>query len=165
MAIDRDAFKRVLAHWASGITVVTCRREGGIHGMTASAFTSVSLDPPLVSVCVACHNKTHQYLLEQRAFGVHVLRADMQEISNRCAGFLGEEAHWLLDLSHHTEVTGAPILDEALAWMDCSLWQAYDGGDHTIFVGEIQAGEACEAQVGGPLLWFNRGYRRLAEDP
>ena len=159
MAIEQAAFKRVMSHWASGITVVTCRREGGIHGMTASSFTSISLEPPLVAVSVARHHKTHAYLLEQRAFGVHILGEGMEEVSNRCAGFLGEEAHWLLDLTHRTEVTGAPILDRALAWLDCSVWQAYDGGDHTIFVGEIQAGDAGE---GSPLLWFNRGYRRLA---
>jgi flavin reductase (DIM6/NTAB) family NADH-FMN oxidoreductase RutF len=84
----------------------------------------------------------------------------MQEISDRCAGFLGEEGHWLQDVEYHTELTGAPILDRTLAWMDCSVWQAYDGGDHTIYVGEIQAGGAAE---GEPLLWFERGYRRLAE--
>lgn len=160
MPVDSRTFREIMSRWASGITVVTCRREGGIHGMTASSFTSVSLDPPLLLVCVDRHTRTHEYLRQQGAFGVHILGSDMQDVSDRCAGFLGEEGHWLQDVECHTEVTGAPILDHALAWMDCKLWQAYDGGDHTIYVGEIQAGGASE---GEPLLWFERGYRHLNE--
>lgn len=147
-----------MSRWASGVTVVTCRRPGGIHGMTASAFCSVSLDPPLVLVCVARRNRTHQYIQEQGAFAVHILGTEMEELSNRCAGFRGEEGHWLDEVPHRAEATGAPVLEGALAWMDCSLWQAYDGGDHTIYVGEIQAGSAGD---GAPLLWFERGYRQI----
>ena len=158
MSIDGATFKSILSRWASGVTVVTCHREGGIHGMTASAFCSVSLEPPLVLVCINHRNKTHGYLQEQRAFGVHILGSDMDELSDRCAGFRGEAGHWLSDVPHFTATTGAPILEGTLAWMDCSLWQAYEGGDHTIYVGEIQAGGTAE---GEPLLWFERGYRRL----
>ena len=160
MAIDKETFRAVMSRWASGITVVTCRRDGGVHGMTASAFCGVSLDPPLVLVCIDQRNRTHEYIREQGAFGVHLLNTEMEGISNRCAGFLGEDGHWLLDVPCHTEVTGAPILNESLAWMDCSLWQSYGGGDHTIYVGEIQGGGAAG---GKPLLWFNRGYRTLSE--
>jgi flavin reductase (DIM6/NTAB) family NADH-FMN oxidoreductase RutF len=158
--IDADTFREVLRRWASGITVITCRREGGVHGMTASAFCSVSLAPPLVLVCVAHQNRTHDYIRDEGAFGVHILSTEMEEISNRCAGFLGEEAHWLNDVPNHREVTGAPILDDALAWMDCSLWKAYEGGDHTIYVGEIQA---AGAERGKPLLWYQRSYRTVTE--
>jgi flavin reductase (DIM6/NTAB) family NADH-FMN oxidoreductase RutF len=158
--IDNHTFKQVMRHWASGITVVTCRRPGGIHGMTASSFCSLSLEPPLLLVCIDRRNRTHDYIREQGSFGVHLLGSDMTDLSDRCAGFLGEEGHWLQDVEFHTEVTGAPVLDRALAWMDCSVWQIHDGGDHSIYVGEIQA--AGEAE-GSPLLWFDRGYHRLAE--
>lgn len=159
MGIDAETFRAVMSRWASGVTVVTCRREGGgAHGMTASAFSSVSLDPPLALVCVDRRHRTHRYIEEQGCFGIHVLGAEMEEVSNRCAGFLGEEGHWLEDLQPTTESSGAPILKQSLAWMDCSLWRAYDGGDHTIYIGEILAGGAREGQ---PLLWFERGYRSL----
>lgn len=158
MAIDAESFKTIMSQWASGITVVTCWREGEPRGMTASAFCSVSLEPPLVLVCVNRRTRTHQYIQEQGAFGVHILGADLEELSNRCAGFRGEEGHQLGDVSTRTVATGAPILEHALAWMDCALHQAYDGGDHSIFLGEIQAGGMSDGQ---PLLWFNRGYRHL----
>jgi flavin reductase (DIM6/NTAB) family NADH-FMN oxidoreductase RutF len=158
--IDAQTFKEVMSRWASGITVITCRGDEGVHGMTASSFCSVSLKPPLMLVCVDRQTRTHGLIQEQGAFGVHILSPDMEEVSNRCAGFNGEEGHWLEDLPWHVEVTGAPILDHALSWMDCSVWRAYEGGDHTIYVGMIHAAGATE---GSPLLWFERAYRHLAE--
>ena len=159
MPIDPETFKEALSRWASGVTVVTSRREdGGVHGMTASSFTSVSLNPPLVLICVDRRHRTHDCIHAEGCFGVHILADGMEELSDRCAGFLGEHGHWLDDLPHRRERTGAPILDGTLCWLDCALWQAYDGGDHTIFVGEVQAAGAAE---GEPLLWFERGYHTL----
>lgn len=160
MPIDSHTFKEVLSRWASGITVVTCGTPEGLHGMTASSFCGVSLDPPLILVCVDRRNRTHRLIREAGVFGVHILGSHMQEISDRCAGFLGEEGHQLRDVEYGTKVTGAPILEGTLAWMDCVLTQAHEAGDHTIYVGEIQAAGATE---GTPLLWFERGYHRLAE--
>ncbi|MFN3652821.1 MAG: flavin reductase family protein [Armatimonadota bacterium] len=161
MAVEPQQFKEMLRHWASGITVVTVRDEDGhVHGMTASSFTSVSLQPPLVLLCINRGSRTHHLLAERRAFGVHLLSEGMEELSNRCAGLRGEPAHRLDDLPHQSTPTGAPILEGALAWMDCTLWAQYDGGDHTIYIGEIQAGGTRE---GAPLLWYNRGYRHLAD--
>lgn len=159
--VDAHTFREVMRRWASGVTVVTCRdpeRDGGVHGMTASSFTSVSLDPPLVLICIHRRAHSHTFILQQQAFGIHILSGERERLSDRCAGFLGEEGHRLDDLPHRTEKTGAPILEGALAWMDCLLRQVIDGGDHSIFVGEIvAAGHA----IGTPLLWFNRGYHRL----
>jgi flavin reductase (DIM6/NTAB) family NADH-FMN oxidoreductase RutF len=149
-----------LSRWSSGITVVTCRRPEGVHGMTASSFTSLSLDPPLILVCVAKHAGTHGMIAEEGALGVHILGEGMEVLSDRCAGFHGIEGHWLNDVPSHAEHTGAPILDHSLAWLDCTVWNAYDGGDHTIYIGEIQA---AGVQDGAPLLWFQRGYHLLAK--
>ncbi len=162
MPVDPATFRAVLSHWASGVTVVTCHGEHGPHGMTASSLTSVSLDPPLVLVCVKQTTLTHTLITRSGAFGIHILAEGMEELSNRCAGFLGAEAHWLRDVPHRTEGTGAPILRDALAWMDCRLWEAYPGGDHTIYVGEIQAAGTAGEGEGSPLLWYHRGYRTLA---
>ena len=149
-----------MSHWASGVTVVTCAGERGTHGMTASSFTSLSLEPTLVLVCVKQTALTHELIAENGAFGIHILAEGMDELSNRCAGFLGKDAHWLDDVPQRAEVTGAPILDGTLAWLDCRLWETYPGGDHTIFVGEVLAAGAGD---GAPLLWHHRGYRQLAK--
>ena len=162
MPIDPQSFRDVLSRWASGITIITCAAEGRVHGMTASSFTSLSLDPPLVLVCVGKDKLTHALLETEGRFGIHILGPGFEEISDRCAGFRGEEAHWLDDLPTRREVTGAPILEGALAWVDCTLWKALDGGDHTIFIGDIQAGGCAE---GAPLLWFQRGYHLLGGPP
>ena len=161
MPVNPDTFKEVMSRWASGVTIVTARADDGrVHGMTANSFTSVSLNPPLVLICVDHKHLTHALIHSRKAYAINVLPAEAAELSNRCAGFRGIEGHWLDDIETRAETTGAPILAEALAWVDCTLWQAYEGGDHTIFVGEIQAGGTAG---GEPLLWFSRGYRRLAE--
>lgn len=160
MPLDPQTFKEVMSRWASGITVVTCNTEGRVHGMTASSFSSLSLDPPLALVCVGKGKLTHALIEREQAFGIHILDPSLRSISDRCAGFQGEDGHWLDDLPHRQEVTGAPILDGVLGWLDCSLWRALDGGDHTIFIGQIHAAGAAE---GSPLLWFNRGYHTLGE--
>ncbi|MEW6735784.1 MAG: flavin reductase family protein [Acidobacteriota bacterium] len=158
MAITKEEFKQTFSHWASGITVITTRREGGIHAMTASSFCSLSLEPPLIMVAVAKHTRTHGRIVEQQAFGVMILNTEQEAISSQGAGFHGEEGNYLLGIPYHQEITGAPILDKSLAWMDCSLHASYDGGDHSIFVGKVEATGSCE---GEPLLWYSRGYRQL----
>lgn len=160
MPVDQETFRDLMSRWASGITVITSQHEGRPHGMTANSFSSLSLNPPLVLVCVGKGKLTHSLVYEHRAFGIHILDSTMQELSDRCAGFRGEDAHWLDDVPSHREVTGAPILNDSLGWMDCTLREALDGGDHTIFIGEIQAAGSRE---GEPLLWFRRGYHTLKE--
>ena len=162
MPITPEQFKEGLATWASGITVVTTRREGGIHGMTASAFCSVSLSPPLVLVCVNRRNRTHEHLEDQISFGVHILKVGQEDLALRAGGLLGDSGNLLEGVPFHIETTGAPILDDSLAWLDCTRWASYDGGDHTIFIGLV---EASGVNHGEPLLWFERGFRRLNDPP
>jgi flavin reductase (DIM6/NTAB) family NADH-FMN oxidoreductase RutF len=104
-----------MSHWASGVTVVTTRRPDGIHGMTASSFCSVSLDPPLVLVCVDRRNRTHAHVAEQGAFCAHILAEGQEELSQRCAGRLGEVGNQLHGVSYRVGATGAPIMDGCLA--------------------------------------------------
>ncbi len=159
MGVAAESFKQALSRWASGITIVTCRTaDRPIHGMTASSLASASLDPPLVLVCVNRNALTHALIAEQGAFGINILRSDQQEVSSRCAGFLGAKAHFLDDQPYRTGESGAPLLEDALSWLECTLWRSYDAGDHTIYVGEVQSAGATE---GEPLLWYQRGYREL----
>jgi flavin reductase (DIM6/NTAB) family NADH-FMN oxidoreductase RutF len=145
--------------WASGITVITTKREDGLLAMTASSFTSLSAEPPLILVAVNKNVRIHDPIAEQKAFGVMILSSEQEEVSNCGAGFRGHEGNFLLGVPFYQAVTGAPILEKSLAWMDCSLYATYEGGDHTIYVGKI---EATGAQEGEPLLWYSRGYRKLA---
>ncbi len=160
MPIDPDSFKRAMSNWASGVSVVTCRHDGAIHGMTASSFTSLSLDPPLILVCVARTALTHHLLEAGGHFAVNVLGSEQSAISDRCAGFLGEPAHLLDDLDLLDDSASGAVLSDALAWFDCRVWAGYPGGDHTIFVGEVLSAGCAER---APLVWHRRGYRSLTD--
>lgn len=151
----RDAMRLVPA----GVTVVTLRAAGQVHGLTVSAFTSVSPEPPLVAVIID-HAHTAHRLLERHdaVFAVNVLGDDQEEISNRFAW--GKDAdrfavgHWI------TAVTGAPLLDDALAWLDCRVHSRLPAGTHTIYVGEVLA-SATPRPEASPLLYWDRAYRKL----
>lgn len=166
MPVGPDAFKAVLGRFASGVTVVTVATPDGDHGMTASAFCSVSLDPPLVLVCVGKKNQTHTWLEQVRRFGINVLSADQVSVSNRFAGWWDGGDKWA-DLPFvRGESSGAPLLAAALGTLDCTLHSTADGGDHTIFIGKVHGAEARgERDSLDPLLYFAGGYRTAGPKP
>ena len=125
------------------------------HGLTANAFCSVSLDPPLILVCIERSADSHDSLVRAKAFCVNVLSSDDERIARR---FAESADHKFDGIAYHTEQTGAPVLDAALAWVDCEMFATYPGGDHTIFVGKVIAGDARE---GTPLLYYRGGYGRF----
>lgn len=131
--------------------------NGAPRGLTANAVASVSLDPPLVLACVEHGADTHDCIERAGAFAISILGADDEVYARRFADYPADRK--FNGIAYRAEVTGAPVLDEALAWVDCRLWATYDGGDHTIFVGEVVAGDA---EDGSPLLYFRGGYGRLA---
>jgi flavin reductase (DIM6/NTAB) family NADH-FMN oxidoreductase RutF len=157
MTIEEPEFRRVLGHWPTGVAVVTARAaDGGPRGLTANAITSVSLRPLLILVCVALDAETHSAIEATGGFAINMLPAEAERLARRYADDGREDK--FVGVSHRTEVTGAPILDAALAWVDCTLQDAHDGGDHTIFVGEVVAGDARD---GEPLLFYRGGYGRV----
>jgi len=160
MGVSRDEFRKALGCFATGVTVITvARAAGSVHGMTANAFCSVSLEPPLVLVCVDHESDTHLILREARRFGVSVLREDQQEIARYFAEAekspQGEER---LGVLYHVSARGTPLLQPALAQLDCALVAAHEAGDHTIFVGEVEEAAVTPA---APLLFYGGKYRRL----
>jgi flavin reductase (DIM6/NTAB) family NADH-FMN oxidoreductase RutF len=159
--IGPDEFRQVMRHWPSGVTVVTTRRPGGIHGMTASSFSSVSLHPPLILVCIDRRNRTHEQLQQQGIFAVHILAEGQEELSRQCSGRYGEAGNELRGVAYHEGKSGAPILDDCLAYLECRLVHTFDGGDHTIFVGEII--DSGAPKPGRPLIYFDGDYRRLSD--
>jgi flavin reductase len=157
-------FRRTLASFATGVTVVTTTVGGILHGMTANAFSSVSLDPLLVLVCVDRTAGMHELLPRAQAFAVTVLAADQIRLSvwfasrRRPSGrdqFDGIE--W-----HPAPVTGCPVLSEGLAFVDCHLTAIHDGGDHSIFLGKVVDLGSLK-QDAEPLIWYEGGYHRLTE--
>lgn len=156
--IDTSEFRRVMGHFASGVTVVTARRAGAEPcGLTVSAVCSVSLDPTLVLVCVEHSADSHDCIRDAGVFAVNVLEGKRGEIlSRRFAAW--ERGDKFDGVAHHPERTGAPVLDDALAWVDCSLRQTVAAGDHTVFFGEVVAADARE---GAPLVYYRGGYGRF----
>ena len=158
MPLDPAHFKAALRRWASGVTIVTARDGERVLGMTVSAFTSVSLDPPLVLICADREAHTQPLIEAGRVFAVNVLREDQRELSQRFAT-TGNEAVRFDGLDCRDGPSGAPWLPGALAVLDCRVQSAHDGGDHVIYVGEVIAAESDD---GAPLVYYEAAYRALA---
>jgi flavin reductase (DIM6/NTAB) family NADH-FMN oxidoreductase RutF len=156
MSIRADDFKNALRRWASGVTIVTSRAGERVHGMTVSAFTSVSVDPPLVLICADKSSDTLNVIAEGGVFAVNVLARDQEELSERFAW--GEESTRLEGVDWHSGATGSPLLSGVSASLDCRVVAAHDAGDHVIYVGSVEALETGEAE---PLLYFAGKYRSL----
>ncbi|HKQ97616.1 MAG TPA: flavin reductase family protein [Candidatus Polarisedimenticolia bacterium] len=157
--IGPQLFKDVMKLWASGVSVAVTPSGRGVQAITVSSFTSVSLTPPLILVCIELESRSHEGIVGAGCFSVNVLAEGMNEISDMAAGRRGPEGHALPGVGWRIEKTGAPVLEDALAWVDCTVAARHDGGDHSIFVGRVEAAGAAD---GAPLLWYDRGYARLA---
>jgi len=158
MTFDPNEFKRAMSQFASGVTVVTTKHGDTPIGITASSFTSLSLNPPLVLVSLDKKLFTHNVIAESGFFAVNVLSARQLELGMRFAGMKPEIKDRFAGLNIHTAETGAPLLPNSLAWVDCKVWNMYDGGDHTIFVGEVK--DLSVSDLDMPLLYHNRLWRR-----
>lgn len=159
MAISSEEFRAALCRFPAGVTITTIRVGDQVHGLTVSAFASVSADPPLVTVVIDQRHKAYPLLEEPGAvFAVNFLRQDQMELSNRFAWLKDEDRFGMGDWT--TAATGAPILADALAWLDCRIVGRLPAGTHMIYVGEVQASGAAEP-IAAPLVYWNRGYRQL----
>ncbi|MGH7471663.1 MAG: flavin reductase family protein [Longimicrobiales bacterium] len=158
MTVEAAEFRRVLGHWATGVSIVAAHPpDGQPSGFTANAFCSVSLVPPLVLVCVAKDADTHNCIADAGAFAVSVLASDQERLARRFAAC--ESMEKFQGVAHHAEQTGAPVLDDAIAWVDCRTWATHDAGDHTVYIGQVVAAGAREHS---PLLYYRGGYGRFA---
>jgi flavin reductase (DIM6/NTAB) family NADH-FMN oxidoreductase RutF len=158
MAIEVETFKRVLGSWASGVTIVTSRYGELQHGMTASAFASVSADPPQILICANRESNTHAVIECSRCFSVSILAAGQEELSNLFADKSREDVRFD-GLVCATGATGCPRIPGALAHLDCRVAQAVPAGTHVIYVGLIEAASVHDAV---PLAFYRGRYQRLA---
>lgn len=158
MPIDKNELRRVMGHFATGVTVITTvSTDGKLFGLTANAFTSLSLDPPLVVVCVDKKAESFPYFEESRVFTINILSDSQEALSRRFAVSGGPKFE---GVAYRVGANGAPILDGTLGFIECKLAEAYPGGDHSIYVGEVQEAQTIE---GKPLLFFRGGYRALGD--
>lgn len=157
---EQAHFRTVMGHFATGVTVVaTDGPKGGRTGLTANSFASVSLDPLLVLVCLDRGSGSGSAILANGCFSVSVLSARDEGLARRFARSLGEEA--FADVALRTEATGAPVLQRAMAWLDCRVDRVMDAGDHHVVIGRVEAcGQNPDAHP-DPLLYFRGKYRTL----
>lgn len=160
---ERIRLRTLMGHFATGVTVVAARHGPLLAGMTANAIATISIDPPILMASIARKAETHVAIVGSHAFAASVLADEQQALAEcfsqrttaaKLTGFCG--AAW------HEAETGSPILEGALAYFDCRLMARHDGGDHTIFLGEIVA--ASYRTDAAPLLWYGSEYRRLAPE-
>lgn len=160
MSINSELFRKVLSQFATGVTIVTTRQGETIHGLTANAFCSVSLEPPLVLVCVDQQAHSHNIIRQGGNFAVNILNTTQEALSQRFATNYLSAVDRFAGVKFRTEITGAPVLEESLGWLDCKLVAAYPGGDHSIFVGEVVA--LGQPPGDSPLLYYQSQYQKLA---
>lgn len=159
MAISKDEFRAALARFPSGVTVVTTRdARGKFYGITVSAFSSVSLAPPLVLVCIDRETGTHFALSESEHFAVHILAEGQEKVSNRFASRLEEK---FSGIDYRLGIEGVPVLTDSVVALECRVAHRHEGGDHTIFVGEIERAEIRDEK---PLVYWHGDYRKLKLD-
>lgn len=162
MTLSTAEFRKAMGAFATGVTIITVDLDGEVHGMTANAFASVSLDPMLVLICVDHSTRTHAHLHSKKRFGINVLGEYQRTISDyyarpeRTHERAEAEAGARFDRTSH----GTPMLHGALAYLECRLESAHEAGDHSIFIAEV---EEVVVSEGDPLLFIRGKYRKVGE--
>lgn len=160
MAISELDFKTALKHWASGVTIVTTQStEYGLQGMTATSFSSVSLDPPQILVCLNQEADTSKGVFAEQKFAINVLNSEQQVTSNNFAGACSQ-AERFANVAWSEGELGMPIFDEALVSLECRVVQKILAGTHWVVIGEI---DKVYCRTGEPLLYYNSAYQNLAK--
>ena len=155
-AITEAQFRHACGQFATGVAVATASDESGTpHGLTINSFTSVSVSPPLVLICIDYRAQVLQVFLRSAHYGVNVLRENQQEISNRCADRVEDR---FAGVAWKRGETGVPLIEGALASLECATRQIIEGGDHTILLAEVVG---VHTSSGDPLLYFNSRYQRI----
>jgi len=151
-----EVFRKACARYATGIAVATLQGpDGAPEGLTVNSFTSVSLDPPLILVCIAKTATSYPSFQVAKGFVINVLREDQIDLSQH---FASSKSDRFEGIAWRSGAHGAPLLDGVLAALECAVHSSFDAGDHTVFVGQV---ERAESHEGVPLLYFASAYRKL----
>lgn len=158
MPVDQLEFRRVMGHFATGVTIVTSHDGAGkLGGLTANAVASVSLEPPMVLVCVDKKSDSYPLFGASQTFAVNILAQEQETLSRRFAKSGGDK---FSGIGYRIGTTGSPLLSDTIAFLECRIRHAFDAGDHTIYVGE--AVDIAVESESDPLLYFRGGYRNLS---
>lgn len=161
MAIDPLELRRVLGHFTTGVTVVTSRLGKETRGITVNSFTSVSLVPPIVLICIDQHARSYEFLPRAGVFAVNILSESQGDISDYFARRLAPNPDdELAEIPHHEGITHCPLIDGSIAYLECRIIAKQDVGDHGVFFAEVIS--ATTAENAPPLLFFRGGYPRLS---
>jgi flavin reductase (DIM6/NTAB) family NADH-FMN oxidoreductase RutF len=163
MTLGPSEFREAMGCFATGVTIVTVDLDGEVHGMTANAFASVSLDPLLLLICVDHRARTHAHLHAKKRFGINILSQDQRLISEYYAqpAYSHERAEQEAGARFERTARGTPILHGALAYLECKLQSAQEAGDHTVFIAQV---EDVVVRQGEPLLFFRGQYREIGKE-
>jgi flavin reductase (DIM6/NTAB) family NADH-FMN oxidoreductase RutF len=159
MTLDPEKLRAAMRAWSAGVTVVTAVHEGKKHGATVNSFTSISLEPAMITISLQKSARTHELISKSRAFGLTILSAEQFKISDLFAGKMTEVEDRFSGLQTQTLVTGSPLLVGGLAWLDCHVVETFDAGLNTLFIAEVLA--AQDTGDGQPLIYHNRKYWTL----
>lgn len=154
MAIEKDFFRHVMGHFVTGVTVVTTKYQETVAGLTVNAFCSVSLNPPLVLVCVDVTSNTLAFMRESGCYAINILTKEQEHLSRCFATLSAERYEDFCHAQYHTVTTGAPVIDDALAFIDARIVAEYPGGDHIIFLGQVEA-----MGMGGKVVYAHEGQQ------
>lgn len=157
--VDRESFRRVMGHFASGVTIITTRHAGIDYGLTASAVSSLSLDPPMLLICINRAANTRDAIEASGIFAVNILRENQSEVARH---FATSRPDKFVDLSVSYGALGVPLLNDMLATIECRVVEIVSGGTHSVFLAEVETAQAAE---GMPLTYFRGRMGRFTEIP
>jgi len=160
MTLDPDSLRAAMRAWSAGVTIVTAVYDDQKHGMTVNSFTSISLDPALITISLQQNTRTHDLVSKSKAFGLTILSIEQTHISNIFAGRIKEMEDKFAEIKTETLVTGAPLIVGGLSWLDCHVKETFNAGMNTLFIAEVVAARGTGS--GDPLIYHNREYWKLS---
>jgi len=160
--VNPEQLKEAMRAWITGVAIVTGYHSGNIHGMTANSFNSLALSPPTVLVALRHHTRTNHLVKSGGVFGISILNTEQEALAKRFAGQIDVDKPRFEGVETFTLVTNAPLIKQAMGFLDCKVINSFDVGNTTVFLGEVLA---VQNNVDGkePLLYINREWRRLAK--
>lgn len=161
MTLDPENLRAAMRAWSAGVTVATTEYEGNQHGMTVNSFTSISLDPAMITISLQRSTRTHELVSKSRVFGLTILSGGQSKISDLFAGRFPDVEDRFADLQTETLVTGSPLIVGGLSWLDCRVTQSFDAGMNTLFIAEVVAARSFGEDQ--PLIYHNRKYWGLSQ--
>ena len=161
MPINQNLLRNLMRKWSSGVTVVAVHHNGKEHGMTVSSFTSVSLDPPLVTISLMKDSRTLEMITGSNSFAITILSSEQTEISKVFAGQVGDDEDRFAGIETIKLISGSPLIIGGLAYFDCKVFQVHDFTTNSLIIGEVIAADIGEADK--PLLYFDQQYHKLQE--